>query len=49
MTQKEALNILKMGYSTFLTGQAGAGKTYVLNQYIEWLKANSIPVAICID
>ena len=47
MTQIEALNILKMGYSTFLTGQAGAGKTYVLNQYIEWLKANSIPVAIC--
>ena len=47
MTQKEALNILKMGHSVFLTGQAGAGKTYVLNQYIEWLKANSIPVAIC--
>lgn len=47
MTQIEALNILKMGHSAFLTGQAGAGKTYVLNQYIEWLRAHSIPVAIC--
>ncbi len=46
MTQSEALNILKMGHNTFLTGQAGAGKTYVLNQYIEWLKERSIPVAI---
>ncbi len=46
MTQIEALNILKMGHNVFLTGAAGAGKTYVLNQYTSWLKENSIPVAI---
>ncbi len=46
MTQTEALKIMKLGHNVFLTGQAGAGKTYVLNQYINWLKENSIPVAI---
>lgn len=46
MTQIEALHIMKMGHNVFLTGAAGAGKTYVLNQYIEWLKDNSIPVSI---
>src|SRR3989344_5901272 len=37
MTQEEALNILKMGHNVYLTGEAGAGKTYVLNLYIRWL------------
>ncbi len=46
MTQTEALKIMKLGHNVFLTGQAGAGKTYVLNQYINWLKENSVPVAI---
>ncbi len=35
-----------MGQNVFLTGRAGAGKTYVLNKYIEYLKKNNIPVAI---
>ena len=30
----------------FLTGSAGAGKTYTLNQYIHYLKARKVPVAI---
>ncbi len=38
MTQKEALDILKTGRNVFLTGAAGSGKTYVLRQYIEYLK-----------
>ncbi len=38
MTQREALNILKTGRNVFLTGAAGSGKTYVLKQYIEYLK-----------
>src|SRR3989344_2160833 len=38
MTQKEALDILKTGRSVFLTGAAGSGKTYVLREYIEYLK-----------
>lgn len=35
-----------MGYNVYLTGQAGSGKTYLLNQYIKFLKDNHIPVAV---
>lgn len=45
MTQKEALNLLMMGNNVFLTGQAGSGKTYLLNSYIDFLKENKIEVA----
>lgn len=46
MKQSKAIAILKSGKNVFLTGSAGAGKTYVLNQYIGYLKDNKIPVAI---
>ena len=46
MTQEEALDILKMGYNVFLTGQPGAGKTYVINKYLEYLKGHQIKVAV---
>ena len=46
MTQKEALDILKMGHNVYLTGEAGAGKTHVLNQYIEWLREHDIEPAV---
>jgi len=46
MTQEEALDILKMGHNVFLTGQAGSGKTYLLNQYISYLKQLNIGVAV---
>ncbi len=46
MTQSQALEILKTGANVFLTGEPGAGKTYVINQYIAWLEAAGIPVAI---
>ncbi len=46
MTQKEALDMLKLGHNVFLTGPAGSGKTYLLNQYIQYLKENRIPVGI---
>ncbi len=46
MTQKEALDILKLGYNVFLTGSAGSGKTYLLNQFIDYLKKHDVPVAI---
>lgn len=46
MTQSEALAILKMGHNAFLTGAAGSGKTYVLNEYINWLKARDVEVGI---
>jgi len=46
MTQAQALDILKTGGNVFLTGEPGAGKTYVLNQYLQWLEAAGIPVAV---
>lgn len=46
MTQNEALEILKLGYNVFLTGPAGSGKTFVLNKFIKYLKANNIEVAV---
>lgn len=46
MNQEKALSILKSGSNVFLTGSAGTGKTYVLNQYIKYLKARKIPVSI---
>ncbi len=46
MNQEKALSLLKTGRNIFLTGSAGTGKTYVLNQYIEYLKERKIPVSI---
>lgn len=46
MTQDLALNILKSWRNVFLTGQAGSGKTYVINQYVQWLWSCGITVAI---
>jgi len=46
MQQKEALDLLKMGKNIFITGAAGSGKTYVLNQYINYLKENNVNVAV---
>jgi tRNA U34 5-carboxymethylaminomethyl modifying GTPase MnmE/TrmE len=34
MNQAHALEILKTGADVFLTGEPGAGKKYVINQYI---------------
>jgi len=46
MQQSKALAILKSGRNVFLTGSAGAGKTYVLNQYINYLKQHGVAVAV---
>jgi len=46
MTQREALDILKLGNNAFLTGPAGSGKTYLLNQFITYLRQNHISVGI---
>jgi len=46
MLQTKALSILKAGKNVFLTGSAGAGKTFVLNQYIQYLKEREIPVSV---
>lgn len=46
MTQSQALAIMKTGVNIYLTGQAGSGKTYVLNEYIRYLREHDIPVAV---
>ena len=46
MTQEQALTVLKTGANAFLTGEPGAGKTYVINQYIDWLEAADLSVAV---
>lgn len=46
MNQETALEILKAGHNVFLTGAAGSGKTYLLNQYIQYLKKQNIGVAV---
>ncbi len=46
MQQEKALALLKSGKNVFLTGSAGTGKTYVLNQYISYLKERKVAVAV---
>lgn len=46
MKQSTALDILKSGKNVFLTGSAGAGKTYTLNHYLHYLRARDIHVAV---
>lgn len=46
MTQQEALKILKAGHNAYITGAAGSGKTYLLNEFIQYLKERNIGVAV---
>lgn len=46
MTQEKALEYLMSGRNVFLTGPAGSGKTFVLNEFIQRLKAKGKTVAI---
>lgn len=46
MTQKEALDILKMGHNVYITGAAGSGKTHLLNQYIDYLKDHEVDIGV---
>ena len=42
MKQNTALNILKLGHNVFITGSAGTGKTYLLQQFIQYLHERQI-------
>ena len=42
MNQQNAMEILKTGRNVFLTGEPGAGKTYTINTYIDWLGTQNI-------
>lgn len=46
MDQQLALEILHAGHNVMLTGPAGAGKTYVLNQFIRGAKADGKHVSV---
>lgn len=46
MNQREAIEILKMGYNVFLTGAPGSGKTFLLKEYIHYLKSRNVKVGI---
>ena len=46
MRQDEALAILGSGANVFLTGAPGAGKTYVLNEFIRQARGDGVSVAV---
>ncbi len=46
MRQAQALSILMAGDSVFLTGSPGAGKTYVLNKFIDLAERKGKRVAV---
>lgn len=46
MNQEIAFKILTSGANVFLTGSAGTGKTFVINQYIDYLRERGIEPAI---
>lgn len=41
--QRDAYVALKEGRNVFLSGNAGTGKSYVLNRFIDDLEARSVP------
>lgn len=46
MLQKDALAILHAGANAFITGAPGAGKTFVLNEFIRQRRADGASVAV---
>lgn len=45
--QQYGYNVLMAGYSVFLTGDAGTGKTYLLNKFIQDQRARNRNVMVC--
>ena len=46
MTQCDALGLLKTGANVFITGPAGSGKTFVVNEYIRYLKDHGVAIGV---
>lgn len=45
--QQKCFEIMKGQDNILLTARAGTGKTFLLNEYIEWAKNNKVSVAVC--
>lgn len=46
MEQQTALKALQTGVNVFLTGEAGTGKSYIINQFVDWLKEKGVRYAV---
>lgn len=46
MGQDRALELMKQGYNILLTGPAGSGKSYLLNEFITWARNHHRKVAV---
>lgn len=46
MKQAHALEVMKLGHNVFLTGEPGSGKTYVLNEFIDYCRQHDIELGI---
>lgn len=46
MTQDSAFELMKSGQNILLTGQAGAGKSYLLQQFIDWARHHRRKTAV---
>lgn len=46
MTQEQALRILKTGANVFVTGEPGAGKTHLVNEFVADLRARGVEPAV---
>lgn len=45
--QAEALELLKRGHNVFLSGEAGTGKSFVIDQFTDYLDRNGIKYVVC--
>lgn len=46
MTQDQAYDIMRLGKNIFLTGAAGSGKSFLVREYVEYLKKNKVHVSV---
>lgn len=44
--QKHALDMLKQGYNVFLSGEAGTGKSFVIERFKEYLEENNVKYVV---
>ena len=45
--QIKALSLFKQGKNMFITGGAGVGKSYLINEMVDYCKCNNLQVAVC--